>query len=224
MPASEPVVVSGAVEGLVDEAVLKRLIVQVGAQPGPIYGKTGKAQLLRRLEGFNRAARFGHWVVLVDLDHDAECAPPFRTAHLAQPAPNMCFRIAVREVEAWLLADREHLARFLAVPQRAVPHDPEAIASPKDAMAQLAQRSRRRDIREDIAPRPRSGRRVGPAYSSRLIQFVTDPARGWRPEFAAQNSGSLERCMRCLKRLTGRAGEQSSRPPRTNDKLPQEAD
>lgn len=211
MPGREPVLVSGAVEGLLDEAVLKRLIAHVGGRPGPIYGKSGKAQLLRRLEGYNRAAQFAPWAILVDLDQDAVCAPPFRIICLAQLAPNMCLRVAVREVEAWLFADREHLARFLAVPQRAVPPDPEAVASPKDTMAQVAQGSRRRDIREDIAPRPRSGRRVGPAYSSRLIQFVTDPARGWRPEIAAQRSGSLDRCMRCLTRLTGRAAERHER-------------
>ena len=205
MPGSGPVLVSGAVEGLLDEAVLKRLISHVGALAGPIYGKTGKAQLLRRLQGYNQAAQFGPWVILLDLDHDADCAPPYRAARLPQPAPKMCFRIAVREVEAWLFADRERLARFLAVPQRTIPAHPEMVESPKDTMAQLAQRSRRRDVREDVAPRPGSGRRVGPAYSSRLIQFVDDATQGWRPDIAAQASGSLARCLRCLRRLTATA-------------------
>lgn len=211
MPEREPVLVSGAVEGLLDEAVLKRLIAYVGGRPGPIYGKKGKDQLLSRLRGYNQAAQFEPWVVLVDLDQDAACAPPFRAACLAQPAPNMCFRVAVREVEAWLLADREQLARFLAVPQNAVPANAEAVAFPKDTLAQLAQRSRRREIREDIAPRLRSGRRVGPAYSSRLVQFVTDLADGWRPEVAAQTSGSLARCIECLARLAGRERDQDHR-------------
>jgi hypothetical protein len=196
-----PVVVCGAVEGLLDEAVLKRLIAHVGALPGPMYGKRGKSLLLRHLRGYNRAARFTPWVVLVDLDQDEECAPPFRAARLTEPAPNMCFRIAVREVEAWLLADSERLAQFLAVPRNAIPANPEALPLPKDAMIQLAQRSRRGYIREDMAPRPGSGRRVGPAYSSRLIEFVGDPARGWRPEIATQSSNSLARCLESLRRL-----------------------
>jgi hypothetical protein len=196
-----PVVVCGAVEGLLDEAVLKRLIAHVGAVPGPMYGKRGKSPLLRQLRGYNRAARFTPWVVLVDLDQDEECAPPFRAARLTEPAPNMCFRIAVREVEAWLLADSERLAQFLAVPRNAVPANPEALLLPKDAMIQLAQRSRRGYVREDMAPRPGSGRRVGPAYSSRLIEFVGDTVRGWRPEVATQFSNSLARCLECLYRL-----------------------
>jgi len=195
------VYISGAVEGLLDEAVLKRLIADVGGVPGPIYGKAGKDLLLRRLEGYNRAAERALWVVLVDLDQDAECAPPFRASCLPQPARGMCFRVAVREVEAWLMADRERLERFLAVPAGSIPREVENLVHPKDTLAQLAHQSRRSDVREDIAPRPGSGRRVGPAYSSRLMEFVADTAQGWRPETAAPFSESLASCLSCLRRL-----------------------
>ena len=204
MPGREPVVISGAVEGLLDEAVLKRLISHAGARPGEVYGKKGKAQLLGKLGGYNQAAQFARWAVLVDLDQDADCPPPLRDVWLPQPATNMCFRIVVREIEAWLFADRERLARFLVVSKNLIPTDPEAIPSPKEALAQLAQRSHRREIREDIAPRLGSGRKVGPSYSSRLIQFVDDTQWGWRPEIAEQSSASLTRCIRCLRRLIPR--------------------
>jgi hypothetical protein len=36
-------------------------------------------------------------------------------------------------------------------------------------VVELARYSRRRDIREDMVPRPGSGRSVGAAYTSRLI-------------------------------------------------------
>ncbi len=78
MGGSYPVVISGAVEGDVDEAVLRRLAEQVGAAIGPVHGKKGKQFLLRRVHGYNNAARFGPWVVLVDLDQDADCAPHLR--------------------------------------------------------------------------------------------------------------------------------------------------
>jgi len=201
MPVSGKVIISGAVEGLLDEAVLKRMISHVGGLPGVVYGKAGKASLLKRLAGYNQAAVHSPWMVLVDLDQDAECAPPFRYALLPHPAVGMCFRVAVREIEAWLLADRERLARFLALPASSIPSDPETVASPKDAMAQLALRSRRRDIREDMAPRRGSGRRVGPAYTSRLIEFVTDQSRGWQPESASNHAPSLARGLGCLRRL-----------------------
>lgn len=203
MPTPLAIVISGAVEGSVDEAVLKRLITHVGAMPGPVYGKRGKPALLKQLSGYNQAAQHTHtpWMVLMDLDGDADCAPPFRDCCLPQPAPQMCFRIAVREVESWLFADRQRLARFLAVPVSSIPPEPEAVDSPKDAMTHLASQSRRSEIREDMVPRPGSGRRVGPAYTSRLIQFVLDQSQGWQPATAAGSSRSLASALACLHRL-----------------------
>lgn len=197
---------SGAVEGPVDEAVLRCVIASVGGVVGPIHGRNGKAQLLRQVGGYNNAARFSPWVVLVDLDDDAGCAPPLIRRWLPDPAPQMLLRVAVRETEAWLLADRERLAVFLGVPVTRVPHDPESLPDPKRAMVTLAGQSRRSQIRQDMVPRPSSGRMVGPAYTSRLIEFVTDRNRGWRPAIAADASRSLRRCMDRMTEMMERAG------------------
>jgi len=113
----------------------------------------------------------------------------------------MCFRVAVREVEAWLMADREHLARFLAVDTPRVPHNPDSVDHPKNLMVDLARHSRRREIREDMVPRPWSARAFGPAYTARLIEFVISERTGWRPEVAARYSDSLNRSLRCLRRI-----------------------
>jgi hypothetical protein len=204
---NHPVVISAAVEGIVDEAVVRRLIEHVGARPGTVYGKGGKPQLLKNLRGYNEAARHGPWIVLVDLDRDAGCAPPSCSEWLPTVAPQMCFRIAVREVEAWLLADREHLADFLRIPLSHIPLVPESIEDPKQAMVNMARKSRLRAIQKDMVPRAESGRQVGPAYPSRLIEFVENWQKGWRPDVAAGSSGSLSRCLQCLRRLAeGRKG------------------
>jgi hypothetical protein len=171
MMNSYPVVISTAVEGIVDEAVMRRLIGHVGAKLGPVYGKSGKPKLLQNLKGYNEAARQGPWIVLVDLDRDAECAPPFCAEWLPSVAPKMCFRVAVREVEAWLLADRERLADFLHISISKIPSVPESIEDPKQTMVNMARRSRLRAIQKDMVPRPEGGRQVGPAYTSRLIEF-----------------------------------------------------
>jgi hypothetical protein len=199
--AGKKTIIAGAVEGLVDEVVLRRLIRLVGAEPGAIYGRHGKQFLQKNLAAYNCAAESLPWVVLVDLDMDAECAVPFRAAWMPRPAPYLCFRVAVREIEAWLLADRERLAAFLGVPQRMIPPDPEAVPDPKHLMVSLAQRSRERRLRHEMVPRWGSGRVVGPAYNARLIRFVTDNRKGWRPEVAAQESPSLRRALACLRRL-----------------------
>lgn len=192
------IVVSSAVEGIVDEAVVRRLLEQTGAKLGKVYGKNGKSSLRQRLAGYNQAARFSPWIILVDLNHDADCVPPFCKAWLLNPAPYLCFRVAVREVEAWLMADRENLARFLGTSIARIPRDPEGLDDAKREMINLAGHSKRREIREDMVPRPGSRRSVGPAYPSRLIEFVTSH---WRPEVAQQNSDSLRRCLRRLAEL-----------------------
>lgn len=204
MPKPTPISIQGAVEGPLDEVVLRRLVLHIRALPGTIYGQQGKQHLLQRLPSYNQAARLRPWAILIDLDQDADCAPPFVAAHLPHPMPQMCCRVAVRSIETWLLADREHLARFLDVALVRIPQNPETLADPKLMLVNVARHSRCRDVREDIAPRPEGGRQVGPAYTSRLMEFVQDTKNGWRPEIAAKHSDSLYRCLRCLRRLTGK--------------------
>jgi len=195
---TELVVVSAAVEGIVDEAVVRKLIVQAGGRPGTVYGKSGKPHLRRQIQGYNNAARHSPWIVLVDLDRDAECAPPLCGQWVPDPAQHLCFRVAVREIEAWLMADAETLASFLSVARSRLAADPERLLEPKTEMVNLARHSRRREIREDMVPRERSGRQVGLAYAARLMEYVETR---WRPEVAAQGAESLRRAIACLRQL-----------------------
>lgn len=194
-------IIYGLVEGITDEAVLARLIRHVGGNPGSVYGKMGKPYLLEHIEHYNEFARRMPLVVLVDLNRKYPCAPELRAAWLPRPSANMCFRIAVREIEAWLMADRERLASFLCVPVSKVPTHPDGEQDPKHELVELARRSRRRDIHQDMVPRPGSGRKTGPAYASRLIEFASNEKAGWRPEVAAGSSESLRRCLTRLREL-----------------------
>lgn len=189
-----------AVEGDVDEVVLSRILTYVGFQVDRVFGKLGKQSLKTDAPGYNAATQYSPWVVLVDLD-DEPCPLELRTDWIGQPAPFMCFRVAVREVEAWLLADRERFAEFFRVRPARVPGDTESLLEPKRALVDTVRHSTRRGIKQDMVPRPGSGRAVGPAYSSRLREFVMHPEAGWRPDVAAQHCDSLERAIRCLRRL-----------------------
>ncbi len=189
------------VEGDVDEVVVRRVLECVGLTCGRVFGKEGKPAVLSALSKYNQAARFTPWLVVVDLDQDAECAPPFVRTALPQPADRLLLRVAVRAVEAWLMADAERLADYLHIRPNRVPGDPDAEPDPKQTMVHLARQSRREAIRRDMVPREGSGARIGPAYESRLIEFATRFERPWRPEEAARRSDSLRRCVEALKRL-----------------------
>ena len=65
-------------------------------------------------------------------------------------------------------------------------------------MVNLARRSRRREIREDMVPRDQSGRSVGPAYVSRLIEYFQT---FWRPNVAIERAQSLRRAVACLRQM-----------------------
>lgn len=192
-------IITGAVEGDLDEVLLRRIMDFAGSTLGIVHGRKGKAFLLRSINGYNNAARHAPWIVLVDLDQDCDCAPPCARKWLANPSAGMCFRVAVRAAEAWLLADRERVAQLLGIRTTWVPRDPDRLDQPKRDLVDLARRSRRRAVREDIVPRDGSGRSVGPLYTARMIEFVQDETTGWRPNEALAASESLARCVRRLR-------------------------
>lgn len=190
-----------AVEGDLDEVVLTRLVRRQGGEIGSVYGLRGKGYLRQKLRGYNNAANFAPWIVLMDLNGDAPCAPTFAADTLVSPSAGMRLRIAVRSVESWLMADREHFARFLGVSVRDVPQNPELEANPKARLLDLARQSRKTTVKSELLPRRGSTARVGPLYNLRLSEYASSTHRGWRPQIAAKRSESLRRCMDAIDSL-----------------------
>lgn len=195
----EPVRLTVAVEGILDEAVLRRLTAGTVVTIGDAYVKRGNRPLRAKISGYNNAAHRTIWVVLTDLDHGYDCAPALLAAWLPAPAEGMNLRVAVRSIEAWFLADRSGIADFLGIPMARVPADPDSVHDPKGLMVDLARGSRRRAVRDALVPTSRSGRRTGPGYTGYLFDFVE---RLWDPRRAAALSPSLDRCQRRLRELT----------------------
>lgn len=197
--------ISAAVEGVSDEAVVRRLIDARGADVHRVQVQHGKQNLRRALPGYNGAAQGDPWLVLVDLDQDYACGPLMVADWLPQASTLMRFRVVVRQIESWLLADADRFSDFFGVARPIVPERPDELPDAKAAVLALVGQSGKRAIREDMVPRPRSGRRVGPAYTSRLIEFATRLEDGWRPDVAAARSPSLSRCMTRLDELIAAA-------------------
>ena len=181
------------VEGLVDEAAVRKLFSELSLAAGAFY-HTSIPAFEARLRRFNQGARHSPWFALCDLDRE-ECAPLRLRRFLPDPAPGMCFRIAVRSVEAWFLADRDGVARFLRVAKDSVPFAPEDEPDPKSSLIALARRSRSRAIREGLAPVAGDRRTVGPEYALMVGEFARDH---WSPGRAADRAPSLQRTIgRC---------------------------
>ncbi|WP_334143036.1 hypothetical protein [Rhabdothermincola sp.] len=193
------IAVNVAVEGPTDRAVAERLLAVVGTSAARVF-TVSKPEIINRLQGYNQSAQQTPWYVQVDLD-DILCAPEARSLWLPEPAKYLCLAIAVREVEAWLLADRDRLATFLSCDRGDVPPYPDEVSDAKEAMLRAARASKKSTTRERLLPRPGAGRRVGPEYATELIRFATTM---WRPEVARQHSPSLDRAITRLDELVSR--------------------
>lgn len=192
-------VINCLVEGDLDEAVAKRLIVATGHSAGIVYGRKGYGYIKSRVQNFNSAARSAYYLTLVDLmDSGASCPPQLVTELLPHRSPFMLLRVVVREIESWLLADRDNLAKVLSIPKIRIPMNPEAEPNPKLALINAARGSRRAAVRAAITPPVGSTAQVGRLYTSTLTEFV---ASRWDLQAARLASGSLHRCLGRLESL-----------------------
>ena len=189
------------VEGDTDLPVVRKLASDAGLPISAEIDCQGKGKLDRDLPGYNSAARGSPWFVLRDLDQDAPCAPTFLAGTAVRASPWMCFRLAVREVESWLLADTRAMARFLRVDEHRLPRDPDSEPDPTRTLVNLARQSRSPGIRKALVPRPGTSTVVGPLYEAKLIEFGH---RHWRLEQAVTRSRSLEKSRDALRALAKR--------------------
>jgi len=160
-----------------------------------IYNRGGNGYLRRTINGFNNGAKGTPYLVGTDLDEYA-CPSALINDWLRHPKHhNLLVRVAVREAEAWVLADGDAFAEFIGVAASRVPVDVEALPDPKAALIGLVRSSRRKQLRDDICPPAHSTSRIGPNYNARLGGFVSGT---WNPAAARLRSRSLDRTMNRL--------------------------
>ena len=187
-----------AVEDTLSGAVASRLVGQYvpGAEITNMIGLSGIDSVKRRIPDLNQIAQYrGPVLALADLDRPLACPANLvreMTGRLPV-SPRLLIRLAVLEIESWILADRRAIARWLGVPERVVSRVPESLNDPKRELVQLASRSRNRSLREAIAPPGvRGTSRAGPGYNETVGGFVT---QNWDPGVARRNAPSLDRAI-----------------------------
>jgi hypothetical protein len=193
----KPIPINIAVEDLLSETVARRLLADSGRDfaVGVVYNRGGNGYLRKTAKGWNSAAKSTPFFLLTDLD-SVPCPSLLRSTWLsASLHPNFIFRVAVREVESWLLADRHGLSSFLRVPKTSCPEQPDDLSDAKASLVALASRSPLNVIKTRIVPRAKSTAKQGRDYNGCLSDFVMTR---WNPSEAALSSPSLDRCRRKL--------------------------
>lgn len=193
------------VDDPLSEAVAVKIVEQYaeGARIARILGLMGNADLRKRLPSLNAISSYkGPALVLTDLDSPQRCPAELVESWTQgiRRAPTLVLRVAVLEVEAWIIADRVNFARWLGISENVVPRAPEEVDDPKRTLVQLARRSRNRTLRDGLVRDLGNGLlRPGPDYNPELRDFVN---QRWNPEAARLAAPSLSRAIRRVSDLT----------------------
>lgn len=190
-----------ATEDQLSEAIALRLLadVQVAHCITHRLGKGGFGYLKSKMDSWYQMAQVQVMLILTDLDR-ANCLLEFREQWLtAHPPKNLVFRIAVREVESWVLAD--HVAMRTLIGTRGVlPPAPDGLADPKQFFLGLVKKSAPKTIRDDLLKEVDGKLAQGLGYNARLSAWVGSE---WSPERAAERSPSLARARLRLREAVG---------------------
>lgn len=179
-----------ATEDALSEAIALRLIADI---PTPhvvqhSLGKKGNGYLRSKMESWYQMAQHQVMLVLTDLDR-ANCLLEFRDQWLTADLPqNLLLRIAVREVESWVLAD--HVAMRVLIGKKGVlPAAPDDLPDPKQSLLKLAKAAPKL-IRDDLLKTIDGNLAQGLGYNARLTEWVHTE---WSPQRASERSPSLAR-------------------------------
>lgn len=190
-----------ATEDELSEEVGLRLSAEVGLPVGIRLRKGGNGYLRSRTPNFCQMSFHIPVILITDLDQMA-CPSELIAGWLRAQHHHidMVFRVAVREIEAWVMADRDALASLFGVRANIIPRDPDSLDDAKAVLLQLAGRAPAA-LRRDLLPSKGAITRQGLGYNYRLCEFIrTD----WDPARAAASSTSLRRARERISELAER--------------------
>ena len=192
-----------ATEDELSEAISTKVLQNFGVGITIILREGGNAYLRQKAPELNRSAKGIDIFLLTDLDSSKDCPLELIRSWVKGPLnPRFLFRVAVMEVESWLMADRKGVAKFLSIPVNRIPANTDDIPNPKEFLVSLARSSNKRRLRDELVPKPGARIPIGYGYNTRLSEFVREH---WNLERAATVSPSLKRTLDRLSQVK-RAG------------------
>lgn len=191
-----------ATEDELSEVVGVKLVDDAGADLAVSLKirRNGFGYLKSKMRNFCELARTMPVLLLTDLD-TAKCpSEMIREWSRNDTVPaEFLFRVAVHQVESWLLADREGMAKLLDVSVRQLPGNPDALPDAKRFLLRLANKAPRK-VRDELVASGGAMARQGMGYNALLSEFVR---LRWNPLNASARSDSLRRACNRISQLAG---------------------
>jgi hypothetical protein len=187
-----------ATEDELSEQVGLSLAKEAGLHVQLCLRKGGNGYLRSRLPSFCQMARTQKILVITDLDQVQTPATLIADWFGKQRRPdNFLLRVAVREIESWLIADHSAIRQSLGKNVSKLPNSPDDLSDPKQTLLRLA-RLAPRSVRDDLIGVRGSVASQGIGYNALLCKLVRET---WRPSVAAERSPSLARARVALAKL-----------------------
>lgn len=192
-----------------DEAT-KAVIIRLLREYAPNLHVLGElpargSQIKSKIANFNQLASRFPVILLTDLD-DEPCGPICKTNLLNKIVQQQDFiiNIAIDEVEAWLMADKDGFSRYFGIPlaqmpvstmqkmsgRRSLPEISVPLKSSWYLTHNLMQFSTNAERKAQVAVSPKDKNSKGKEYNTAVVPFIQDV---WNPEVARAASDSLNR-------------------------------
>ena len=159
----------------------------------------GNTKLRANLKSYFEIGKRQPFLLLTDLDQNTcalELVSNWKKSVNVEAPEHFMFRVAVRAIEAWLLAD--HAAMTELLKHKKIPEDPDNLENPKRELLHLAKHAPR-SVRENLLVKKGVIASQGLGYNAELIDFVY---KKWCPLRAATRPESLHRACKSLQRLS----------------------
>lgn len=198
-----------ATEDVPSEHVARKLVETANMQVARNFGLRGKTYLEKNFSKFVNLAMREPVLLIADFDRatsQIHCPSQLIEKWLdgrARPV-GLLARVAVQEVESWLLADIEAFRSFFGVSIN-VPTSCDEINDPKSFLLNAAKK-KRKFFREGFVRSDGGKISPGIAYNQMLSEWITQE---WSPQRASERSPSLKRAMSRLSDLQELCGEKS---------------
>ncbi|EMU6899336.1 DUF4276 family protein [Serratia bockelmannii] len=193
--------ISIATEDVLTEEIITKIILSNGRfEIIHKLGKRGNGYLISKLNNFNELSRGLIVVVVFDLDLKP-CPVRFKEElerTVANKSDNLKLVISVREVESWILADREGFGSYFKISKDKIDRTPDALLDPKDKIINLARYSKDSAVKRGIPPVAGAASKVGLSYNRLLTDFIQQE---WDINRAIQISPSLATAMATINEL-----------------------